>query len=73
MKAKINIEVTEIEDTGKIRVKTEAEGYTKAIIEGLIDALTRAELGDNVQETTILRLYTNYRLECMREVHDNEN
>ena len=73
MKAKINIEVSEIADTGMFRIIVEAEGQNKAIIEGLVEALAQAELGDNEQETTMLRLYIAYRLECIRKEYDNEN
>lgn len=73
MSAKIIIEVTEREDSGQCEIKTEIEGSNKYIIEGLVEALAQVESRVNKADKTLLKLYTNYRLKCIREEYDNEN
>lgn len=73
MKAKIIIQVDEIEDSEQCQFKTAIEGSNKLIIEGLLEALTQVESGDNEAETAILRLYTDFRLDRIRKEHDNAN
>lgn len=72
MKAKINIEVTDIA-TEQWQFNTELQGPPEHIIEGLLEALAQVETGNNEAETAILRLYVDYRLKCIRKEHDNEN